>query len=108
MVNLQDIKKIDFSYFDSNGYIYPFEMIENSLELKNNELKCYMYCKVTNLSTNGEVFLYLKVQDDELYFRTNYFANSTEYTKLSKNSEKSLSYKAIFGKDYLKLNCEYY
>ncbi|ADG94061.1 hypothetical protein Arnit_2410 [Arcobacter nitrofigilis DSM 7299] len=105
MLNLEQIKKIKFSYFDSNGYVYPFEMIEDSIEFKNNELKCYMYCKVTNLSANGEVYLYLKIQENELFFRTNYFANSTEYTKLIKNGN-NLSYKVDFAKDYLELNLE--
>lgn len=80
-------------------------MIEDSIEFKNNELKCYMYCKVTNLSANGEVYLYLKIQENELFFRTNYFANSTEYTKLIKNGN-NLSYKVDFAKDYLELNLE--
>lgn len=106
MLNLEKIKKIRFSYFDSNGYIYPFEMIEDSLEFKNNQLKCYMYCKVTNLSANGEVFLYLEIQDNELFFRTNYFANSSEYTKLTKCSGNNLNYKVDFGKDSLELNLE--
>lgn len=106
MLNLEQIKKIKFSYFDSNGYVYPFEMIDETLELKNSELKCYMYCKVTNLSANGEVYLYLKIQDNELFFRTDYFANNIEYTKLIKNSDDSLSYKVDFGKDSLELNLE--
>ncbi|WP_419765419.1 MAG: hypothetical protein ACNI28_02955 [Arcobacter sp.] len=106
MLDLEKIKKIDFSYFDSNGYVYPFEMIEDSLEFKNNEVACFMYCKATNLSANGEVFLYLKKHNGELYFRTNYFANSIEYTKLIKNSEDNMSYKVDFAKDYLKLSLE--
>jgi hypothetical protein len=106
VLNLEQIKKIKFSYFDSNGYVYPFEMIDETLELKNSELKCYMYCKVTNLSANGEVYLYLKIQDNELFFRTDYFANNIEYTKLIKNSDDSLSYKVDFGKDSLELNLE--
>ena len=104
MIELENIKKISFSYFDSNGYVYPFEMIDDSIEFKNNEVKCYMYCKVTNLSANGEVFLYLKTQDDGLYFRTNYFANSIEYTKLRLIDE--LSYRVDFDKDYLELDLE--
>ncbi|MGB7403637.1 MAG: hypothetical protein WA916_13765 [Arcobacter sp.] len=106
MLDLEQIKEISFSYFDSNGYIYPFEMIENSIEFKNNQLKCYMYCKVTNLSANGEVFLYLKLQNDKLFFRTNYFANSSEYTKLTRSSDDNLNYKVDFGKDSLVLNLE--
>jgi hypothetical protein len=106
MLDLEKIRKIDFSYFDSNGYIYPFEMIEDSLELKNGEVVCFMYCKATNLSANGEVFLYLKKDKDELFFRTNYFANSSEYTKLIKSSEDNMSYKVDFAKDYLELNLE--
>lgn len=81
-------------------------MIENSIEFKNNQLKCYMYCKVTNLSANGEVFLYLKLQNDKLFFRTNYFANSSEYTKLTRSSDDNLNYKVDFGKDSLVLNLE--
>ncbi len=107
MLNLEQIKKIKFSYFDSNGYVYPFEMIEDSLKFENNELKCYMYCKVTNLSANGEVYLYLKIKDNELFFRTNYFANSTEYTKLIKNGD-DLTYKVDFAKDSLELTLEQY
>ncbi len=106
MFELEKIKGISFSYFDSNGYIYPFEMIEDSLEFKNNQIKCYMYCKATNLSANGEVFLYLKVENDELYFRTDYFANSSEYTKLTKSNDDELNYKVDFGKDYLELSLE--
>lgn len=106
MIDLEKIKEIRFSYFDSNGYIYPFEMIEDSLEFKNSQINCYMYCKATNLSANGEVFLYLKVENGELYFRTDYFANSSEYTKLTKNSDDELNYKVDFGKDYLELDLE--
>tara|TARA_R110002050_G_scaffold272126_3_gene415864 strand:- start:1890 stop:2051 length:162 start_codon:yes stop_codon:yes gene_type:complete len=39
VLNLEKIKKIKFSYFDSNGYIYPFEMIEDSLEFNYNNQK---------------------------------------------------------------------
>jgi len=106
MINLEKISSISFSYYDCNGYIYPFEMIENSLEFKNNQLKSYMYCKATNLSANGEVYLYLKIENDELYFRTDYFANSSLFTKLDKNGEDELSYKVNFDKDYLELNLE--
>ena len=106
MLDLEKIKKIKFSYFDSNGYFYPFEMIEDSSKFENNQLKCYMYCKSTNLSANGEVFLYLKAENDKLSFRTNYFANSKEFTKLIKNSDDELSYKVNFGKDYLELDLE--
>jgi hypothetical protein len=107
MIDLEKITNIKFSYFDSNGYVYPFEMIEDSLEFKNNQLKCYMYCKVTNLSANGEVFLYLKIENDELYFRTDYFANSTEYSKLTKNSDTDLSYRVDFDKDYFELDLRF-
>lgn len=110
-MNLEDIKNIKFSYFDVNGYVYPFVMLDDTIEIKNSELKCYMVCLATNLSANGEVFLYVKFDNNEISFRTNYFANSSEYTKLNEeldqSSEKIRVFSTEFDKDSFQLEIEF-
>lgn len=106
MLNI--IKDINFTYYDENGYIYTFSINKNKKELlPNGELEAFMLCNETNTSANGEIFLRLKVIDDELFFRTDYFANSTEFIKLTLDEKASSSeykiYSIDFGKDTFEL-----
>lgn len=99
---LEKIKDLEFKYYDVNGYIYPFVMLDNSKEkISDDEYSFDMVCTATNLSANGSVFLRLKLIDKELYFRTNYFANSTEYTRL--NQIDTNNYSIDFNGDTLEL-----
>lgn len=105
-MQLESIKSVNFKYFDMNGYIYPFEMVEDTIVIKPNLFRCNMYCTATNLTANGEVFLELKFEDDNLLFRTDYFANSIEYSRLYIVDSQSSIYKVNFDKDYLELGLE--
>ncbi|XPV69364.1 MAG: hypothetical protein ACNI25_02025 [Halarcobacter sp.] len=99
---LDKIKNLEFKYYDVNGYIYPFVMLDGTKEkIGEDEYSFDMVCTATNLSANGSVFLRLKIIEDEVYFRTNYFANSTEYTKLKKIDENN--YNVDFNGDTLEL-----
>ena len=108
MINLEKVKEIRFDYFDENSYIYNFEMLENRTEkISDSEYSFYLICKNTNVSANGEVFLDLKVEESEVRFKTDYFANSFEYIKLQKEEEKSTEsnsfYSVCFGNDTLEI-----
>lgn len=112
MINLEKIKEVKFNYYDENQYIYNFEMLKDRIsKISENEYRFYLICKNTNVSANGEIFLNLKIEDDTLTFRTDYFANSFEYIKLKKNLEKSNQtnefFTVDFGKDLFELEILY-
>lgn len=111
MINLEKIKEIRFDYFDENEYVYNFEMLKNRTEkISDNEYRFYLICKNTNVSANGEVFLDLKVEDKEVTFKTDYFANSFDYIKLQKeekSTESNSFYSVCFGNDTLEIEVIY-
>ncbi len=112
MINLKNIKSIKFSYFDENDYVYDFIMLENRNEMiSQNEYRFYLICLNTNVSANGEIFLNLKTIENNLYFRTDYFANSFDDILLKENldkaKEKSQTFFVDFGNDLLELEVVY-
>ncbi|MFA9373626.1 MAG: hypothetical protein ACERKK_05645 [Poseidonibacter sp.] len=111
MINLENIKEIKFSYYDVNKYVYDFIMLENRKEkISQNEYRFYLICLNTNVSANGEVFLNLKIKDDKLYFRTDYFANSFDdilLNKKEKTSNASDTFFVDFGEDLLEIKVSY-
>lgn len=112
MINLKNIKEIKFSYFDENEYVYDFTMLENRNEIiSQNEYRFYLICLNTNVSANGEIFLNLKIKEDKLYFRTDYFANSFDDILLKENIEKakdkSQTFFVEFDNDLLELEVIY-
>lgn len=112
MINLENIKAIKFDYYDENEYIYNFEMLEGrTSKISENEYRFYLICKNTNVSANGEIFVNLKVEDNTLTFRTDYFANSFDYITLKKDEEKSsetnVFYNVSFSNDIFELEIIY-
>ena len=112
MISLENLKAIKFDYYDENGYIYNFVMLENRTEkISENEYRFYLICENTNVSANGEIFFNIKLEDKQLSFRTDYFANSFDYVNIKEDEEKSTSsnkiYSVTFGSDILELELIY-
>jgi len=83
-------------------------MLKDRVEkIADDEYQFFLVCENTNVSANGEIFLNLKVQENTLTFRTDYFANSFDYIALSKDIENSDENKNIFtvsfGEDIFEL-----
>lgn len=97
-ISLIDIQDLEFSYFDLNGNVYTFSITKNKIKLLNdNELEVYLLCNETNISSNSEIFFILKENNNKFSFRTNYFANSSTYTNLNYQKDKSTSTKKLFN-----------
>ena len=112
MLKLEKIKEVKFNYYDENEYIYNFKMLEDRTEkISNDEYRFYLVCENTNVSANGEVFVNIKLQDNNLSFRTDYFANSFDYISLEKNEENSKelndTFTVSFGQDIFELKLFY-